>query len=80
MIHIPLESSRKTTTKFQAALRSFEKNTVGSFVAASAPVGHFCDKQDPHSYLTNGLVSREDILVQAILTAAGTLQQQLSQQ
>jgi inosine/xanthosine triphosphatase len=50
----------------QCEALGFAKTTVGSLVAASASGG---DKQDPHSTLTKGALTREALLNQAIVAA-----------
>ena len=56
----------------EAKRRGFDKTTVGSVIAESGG-----EATDPHSFLTHGLVSRKDLLQQALRIALGQLPKKL---
>jgi len=53
----------------EARKKGFETTTVGSLIAERTGA----DSTDPHSYLTNQIVSRREMLEQALKTAMGQL-------
>lgn len=65
-----LEFSEKAINKALTRDGGFKTTTVGLIIAQETN----CDATDPQSFMTNGLVSRVDMLKQAIEIALGQLQ------
>jgi len=49
----------------EALKRGFRRTTIASVISEKL----LCDKNDPHSFLTNGMTSRQQLLTEALVSA-----------